>query len=75
MNQAAYLALAGDRKGSMDYLERAIKNGLTTTARITREWPYLAPLEGDPRFETIQAYMIEHLNSERAKLGLEPVTT
>jgi len=75
MNEAAYLTLAGDREGSLDYLDRAIKQGLITTTRISQAWPYLAPLEGDPRYQAIQARMLEHLNSERKKLGLEPVST
>lgn len=67
--------MAGDFEASLDYLDRAISDGFITTLRITREWPALSPLEGDPRFEAIQARMIEHLNSEREKLGLEPVST
>ncbi len=74
MNEAAYLALAGDYDSSLDYLDRSISSGLTTTIRITQEWPCLAPLEGNPRFEAIQTRMIEHVNSEREKLGLGPAT-
>ena len=74
MNEASYLSLAGDYDASLDYLDRAITNGLTATIKISQERPYLAPLEGDPRFEAIQKRMVEHLNSERAKLGLEPAT-
>ena len=75
MCEAARQALAGDLASSMDYLDRAISQGLTTSTPITRQWPMLSPLEGDPRFEAIQARMIEHLNSERKKLGLEPVSS
>jgi hypothetical protein len=32
-----------------------------------------APLDGDPRFEVIMNRMVEHLNSERAKMGLAPL--
>jgi TolB-like protein/Tfp pilus assembly protein PilF len=74
MSEAAYLALAGDRNGSMDYLERAVDLGASTSERMAFDWPQLAPLEGDPRFEAIQARMMEHVNSERQKLGLEPAT-
>jgi TolB-like protein len=75
MNEAAHQALAGDIEASLDYLTRAISQGLITTAKITQRWPALSPLEGDPRFQAIQASMIEHLNSERQKLGLDPVST
>ena len=75
MQEAAHQALAGNHEASLDYLDRAISQGLITTTKITRQWPALSPLEGDPKFEAIQARMIKHLNSERQKLGLEPVST
>ena len=74
MTEAVHQALAGDIETSLDYLNRAFSQGYITTTKITREWPALSPLEGDPRFEAIQASMIEHLNSERQKLGLDPVS-
>jgi TolB-like protein len=74
MNEASYQALAGNLQESLDHLDQAITRGLVTTTRIARGWPGLKPLEGDPRFEAIQTRMIEHLNAERAALGLEPVT-
>jgi len=75
MSRAAYLAMAGELDSSLDYLDRAITLGMITYTRIAHEWPALEPLEGDPRFEAIQSRMIEHLNTEREKLGLEPVST
>ncbi len=75
MNQASRWALAGDLEKSLVYLDRAISQGLTANTRIVRDWPALEPLEGDPRFEAMQQRMIEHINSERQKLGLEPVST
>ena len=75
MSEAAHQALAGNIEASLDYLDRAISQGLITTTKITRQWPALSPLEGNPQFEAIQARMIEHLNNERQKLGLDPVST
>ncbi|MEJ8569574.1 tetratricopeptide repeat protein [Elongatibacter sediminis] len=75
INEACHQALAGDLEASLGWLERAIDNGMVTSLRIADEWPWLEPLEGDPRYEAIQARMIEHLNDERAQLGLEPVST
>ena len=75
MFEAAYQALAGDLEASLDYLDRAISQGRIYTTKITRLWPALSPLEGNSQFEAIQERMIEHLNSERQKLGLEPVST
>ena len=74
MSAAVYYSMAGDLESSLDYLERAASLGETGPSRIVMAWPALEPLEGDPRFEAIQARMTEHLNSERAKLGLEPAT-
>jgi hypothetical protein len=75
MSEASYQALAGNFPESLDYLDRAISGGHVLSSPIAFAWPYFAPLEGDPRFEQIQLRMIEHLNSEREKLGLEPVST
>ncbi len=75
MGEAARLAMAGDQDGGLDYLDQAISRGfISTSARISFEFPHLGSLEGDPRYEAIQARMIEHLNVERAELGLEPVS-
>ena len=72
VNAASFYALAGELSTSMDFLERAAALGFTGSLRLARSWPALEPLEGDPRYEAIQAQMTDHLNSERAKLGLEP---
>jgi TolB-like protein/Flp pilus assembly protein TadD len=74
MYEASYQALAGNLQSSLEYLDKAISQGFITTTRITDAWPCLAPLEGDPRYEAIQARMIEHLEAERAALGLDPAT-
>jgi len=75
MNEASHLALTGQLDGSMDYLDKAMDLGFTTHTRMKLGWPALEPLEGNPRFEAIQARMLEHLNAERAKLDLEPMST
>jgi TolB-like protein/Flp pilus assembly protein TadD len=74
MNEASHLALTGQLDSSMDYLDKAMDLGFTTHPRMKADWPALEPLEGDPRFEAIQARMFEHLNAERAKLGLDPIS-
>ncbi len=74
MTEATRYALAGDRGSSLDWLDRAITRGfITSTPRVADDWPALAVLEGDRRFDAIQARMMDHLNAERATLGLEPV--
>jgi hypothetical protein len=74
IKEAIYNALAGDLESSLDYVDKAVTQGAIVSSRMAFGWPALQPLEGDPRFEAIQTKMIEHLNSERQKLGLEPAT-
>ena len=72
---AAQHAMVGETEGALTRLAQAIDGGLIISAKISKEYPYFKELEGNPQYEAIQARMIEHLNSERAKLGLEPVST
>jgi len=53
----------------------SVDGGLITSAKISKEYPYFKGLDGNPQYEAIQARMIEHLNRERAILGLEPIST
>jgi TolB-like protein/Tfp pilus assembly protein PilF len=73
--EAVYAALAGDNETAIKQLAAAVDQGLVLGTRFARAWAALKPLEGDPAFEAIQARMIEHLNAERAELGLEPILT
>jgi hypothetical protein len=75
MSEASHQALAGNLEASVDWLDRAISRGYISTLRISQEWPCLEPLEGDPRYEAVRARMVEHLNAERAELGLDPLST
>ena len=56
-------------------MAEAIDGGLITSVKISREYPYFRELDGNPQYEAIQARMIEHLNRERAQLGLEPISS
>jgi TolB-like protein len=75
LNEAVHYALAGDYTTALINLSKAIDLGMITSTRISFEYPALEVLEGDPEYEAIQARMVEHLNREREKLGLEPVST
>jgi hypothetical protein len=74
-HEAAYYAMADDRVQALKFLAAAVDGGQIFAARITDDLPFFTDLEGDPEYEAIQARMIEHLNRERAALGLEPVNT
>jgi TolB-like protein/Tfp pilus assembly protein PilF len=73
--EAAYYALAEDRDRALEFLNSAVEQGEVLSARITDDMPFFEAYEGDPEYEAIQARMIEHVNDERAKLALEPVST
>jgi len=59
----------------VEWLAQAIDGGFIASNKISREYPYFRELDGNPEYEAIQARMIDHLNRERAQLGLEPITT
>ena len=73
--EAAWYAMAGRQQESLEHLAAAVDGGFVLSSRIADDMPYFRDLEGDPEYEAIQARMIEHLNAERAALGLEPVET
>jgi TolB-like protein/Tfp pilus assembly protein PilF len=73
--EAAYNAMAGDRGQALKFLAAAIDGGEIYATNISDDLPWFKEFEGDPAYEAIQARMIEHLNRERAALGLEPIST
>jgi TolB-like protein len=75
MVMAAYHAMAGSHEKALARLSEAIDMGLITSLKISKEYPFFRELDGNAEYETIQRRMHEHLNSERAKLGLEPVSS
>ena len=72
---AAQHAMAGETDEALKWLAQAIDGGVITSSKISKEYPYFRELDGNPEYEAIQQRMIEHLNRERAQLGLEPVST
>jgi TolB-like protein/Tfp pilus assembly protein PilF len=71
--EAVYAVLVGDYETALSKLARAFEGGFSVDPQLSKTWPMFEPLEGDPRYEAIVNRMVEHVNSERAKLGLEPV--
>jgi len=72
--EAVYAVLAGDHETALLRLARAIEGGVTFDPNLTDVWPMFAVLEDNPRFQATVQRMIDHMNSERAKLGLGPVS-
>jgi hypothetical protein len=71
---ASYHVMKGEHDQALTLLSEAVDRGLITSTKISREFPFFQELDGNPEYEAIQARMIEHLNRERQKLGLEPVS-
>ncbi len=70
--EAVYAVLAGDHETALSRLARAFEGGFNVGPQLSKTWPMFEPLDGDPRYEAVVNRMVEHVNSERAKLGLEP---
>ena len=49
-----------------------LRKGYIGDLRLADGEPALKVLEGDPRYQAIQARMIDNLNTQRAALGLKP---
>jgi len=75
VEDATYYVLAGDQGRALNLLQQAADRGLVLSIRLEEAWPALQALAGDPAFEAIQARIFEHMNAERAELGLEPLST
>ena len=69
-----HFTLAGEQKKALELLSDLVDEGFILGGRLSRQWAVLKVFDGDPEYEAIQLRMIEHLNAERAALGLDPVT-
>ncbi len=71
---AVYATMAGDHPAALALLTSAVDRDYLTPGKLSNGWQALAELEGDPEYEALQARMLEHVNHERAELGLEALT-
>jgi TolB-like protein len=72
VTEARYLALAGERAAALAALAKAIDQGWRDPL-LGRD-PAFAELHDDPAFQAQVRRMIDLINIERAKLGMEPLS-
>jgi len=73
IENAKYLALAGEYEEAVSQLEQAVERGWLGIVPIAANQPIFEPLQDYPRFIAAEAIMVENINAERESLGLEPV--
>lgn len=71
MMEAFYWTLAGDHDRAITFLDRAADDYMPMNPKLSRMYPILKPLDGDPRFEAVQAKIRKHVNQQRVEAGLE----
>ena len=71
--EALYWTLAGDYDQAISFIDKAVDDQLFFSPQLTRAYPILVELEGDPRFEQIKQKIRVHVNEQRARVGLEPL--
>jgi hypothetical protein len=71
--EAVYAVLDGDHGTALTKLARAFEVGVSFDPNLSNSWPMFAALDGDAEYEAILRRKIDHLNSERSKMGLGPI--
>jgi tetratricopeptide (TPR) repeat protein len=74
-SRAHHALLSGDTEGAITLLDKAVQQGAIVDDALGGTWSIFSSLRGDPAFEAVRIKMLEHLNTERAELGLEPLST
>jgi hypothetical protein len=72
--ESVHAVLSGDHGSALMRLAAAVDAGFVMGSRFAASWAAFKVLEGDPEYQAIEARMFEHLNAERAELGLEPIS-
>ncbi len=73
VQNAKYLALAGEYEDAVSQLEQAVERGWMGIVPIAANRPIFEPLQDHPRFIAAEAMMVENINIQREALGLEAV--
>jgi len=74
-SRAHYALLSGDPEGAIAQLDKAVQQGAIFDDGLSGSWSIFSSLRGDPAFEAVRSRMLEHLNKERAELGLAPLSS
>ena len=73
MENAKYFTLAGNHDAALEWLDKAVNQGLQAHAPLAVAIPMFEALQEDTRFLEIEATMIANINEDRVALGLDPV--
>jgi tetratricopeptide (TPR) repeat protein len=73
-SRAHFALLSGDPEGATALLDKAVQQGAIFDDALSGPWGIFSSLRGDPAFEAVRGRMLEHLNRERAELGLDPLS-
>jgi tetratricopeptide (TPR) repeat protein len=74
IQHARFYALSGEYETAIDCLQQAYEWGFYASGDLS-DWGEFAVLAGEPRFEAVQAQMLDAVNREREKLGLDSIET
>jgi len=73
IENAKYLALAGEYEDAVSQLEQAVERGWLGIVPIAANQPIFEPLQDNPRFIAVEAMLVENINIQREALGLESI--
>jgi hypothetical protein len=74
-DHARYLALTNDHNSAIETLSAAVDAGWLMALRPDEVWPEMSVLAGEPEYEAVLSRIAESVNTERAELGLEPLSS
>ena len=75
LGEARYFVLSGDRVKALDWLtEAANSDEFMVSDKLAVIWPELGVFAGDPDYDAMQTRIIDRVNTQRAELGLEPMS-
>ena len=67
-SRARYALMTNDYDAAISLMEKAFEQGLYLDTVTETAWPILKPLDGDPRYESAKARMLERWNMEMEKI-------